>query len=183
MKRFPVLSMLAAVVLLAGCSDGTGPDTDGHADVTIVTASGTQKYSLDAGFYPYSPGPTAHDRAVYFVVGTGPTSPGLEFSFFQSLAADQELPVPGTFQAGMVAAGTAMTTSVYYTEHPELGHVIAAGSTITIETVSATRVTGHFDLILQNAQFKQVATVHATFSAPRAATYQDLPQLGPGASN
>jgi hypothetical protein len=180
-----VHAVLAATLVTVGCRSATAPvPLVGTAVVTIETPTGTQTVQgVEAAFYLYNPGPTSSTRAWYVALGTREKRPGaFSLELFQFLADLQEIPSVGTFAAweGALGGNPAMSADVHYWGGVELRQYFPATATdsVTIETATADRVTGRFSIKLRDASGSDatvVMAIHGTFTAERAARYEDLP--------
>lgn len=180
-----VHAVLAASVLTLGCHSTTEPaPLVGTAVVTIDTPTTTRTVQgVEAAFYLYSPGPTSSTRAWVLALGTRAKLPGaFSLELFQFLADLQDIPSVGTFAAreGALGGNPAMSADVHYWGGAEMRQYFPASTTdsVTIETAAADRVTGRFSITLRDASGSNatvVMAIHGTFTAERAARYEDLP--------
>lgn len=178
-------AVLVATLVTVGCRSATeAVPLVGSAVVTIETPTGTQTVrGVEAAYYLYSPGPTPSTRAWDLALGTREKRPGaFSLELYQFLADLQEIPSVGTFAAWDTALGgnPAMLADVHYWGGAEMRQYLPATGTdsVTIETATADRVTGHFSIQLRDAtSFNPtvVMAIHGTFTAERASQYQDLP--------
>jgi hypothetical protein len=181
------LGLLLLACVAAACDSATLPpslpEPLGHATLTVHDPEGAVLFDAsEAAFYVYNNGPGPEDRAMYLALGGSAPGQTLEVVLYQSLPANAEVPMAGSYAArwGSMAGDPTMGGDVLRRRGSRMNQLfpIEEESTGLLEEVTHDRIRGRLSLwiVESHPAADSPALLEGTFEAVRVSHFEDLPR-------